>query len=47
MTAKYKIDYLYVGPYEQNAYPNFLEYSVRPLGLIRYMTKIRFISFES
>ena len=24
MTAKYKIDYLYVGPYEQNAYPNFL-----------------------
>jgi len=24
MTAKYKIDYLYVGPYEQSEYPNFL-----------------------
>lgn len=24
MTAKYKIDYLYVGPYEQNQYPGFL-----------------------
>ena len=24
MTAKYKIDYLYVGPYEQSGYPNFL-----------------------
>jgi hypothetical protein len=24
MTAKYKIDYLYVGPYEESEYPNFL-----------------------
>jgi hypothetical protein len=25
MTAKYKIDYLYVGTYEESEYPNFLE----------------------
>jgi uncharacterized membrane protein len=24
MTAKYKVDYLYVGPWEQSEYPNFL-----------------------
>jgi uncharacterized membrane protein len=25
ITAKYKIDYLYVGPYEVSEYPNFLK----------------------